>query len=149
MHVVTALAASWRKKTAIVKAPQARGALFFSSVVICAFIAIHVNTFRFGPGVKDGYSQGNVRDLAKLQREVFSDPTQLLFYLFSLCAIGIHVWLGWTKAVPKLEGLPKEHREWATIIGQVMTVALVIGFSLGPLHAYSSSHSQAAVVPEL
>ena len=39
----------------------------------------------------------------------------------------------------KLEGLPKEHRPNALLIGQAMTIAVVVGFSVGPLYAIATS----------
>ena len=53
--------------------------------------------------------------------------------------MGMHIWLGWSKAVIKLEGLPKEHRPNALLIGQAMTIAVVVGFTLGPLYAVATS----------
>merc|ERR1712196_582609 len=95
--------------------------------------------FRFGPGVTEGYTATlqdgtNVRDLARLQKDLFSDPKQVAFYIIALAVIGIHVWLGWSKAVLKLEGLPKKFHPSALMMGHVMTVGVVVGFSAGPLY---------------
>ena len=54
VHMVTALAASWRKRNAIMKAPFGSGLLLMTSIAACAFVAVHVKTFRFGPGIEDG-----------------------------------------------------------------------------------------------
>ena len=104
------------------------------------FVVVHTLQFRFGPSIESGYSivleGGSVRDLARLQREVFKDPLQVGFYVVLVCAIGAHVWMGWRKAVPKLQGLDPWHRAGAVLIGQLMTLALVVGFNLGPLYAF-------------
>ena len=63
----------------------------------------------------------------------------MVFYILAICAMGVHIWLGWSKAVIKLEGLPKEHRANALLIGQAMTIAVVVGFSVGPLYAVATS----------
>eukprot|EP00656_Telonema_subtile_P008322 TRINITY_DN13896_c0_g1_i1.p1 TRINITY_DN13896_c0_g1~~TRINITY_DN13896_c0_g1_i1.p1 ORF type:complete len:273 (-),score=73.79 TRINITY_DN13896_c0_g1_i1:147-965(-) len=137
VHGFTALAASWRKKATITKAPWSSGKLFLTSLLVSVFAVVHVKQFRFGPAIAEGYAttvEGTrVRDLARLQREVLSDPVQVGIYLASLCAIGAHVWFGWAKAVPKLQGLAKEHRASALLIGQVLTVVVVAGLALGPL----------------
>eukprot|EP00658_Telonema_sp_P-2_P040208 TRINITY_DN28760_c0_g1_i2.p1 TRINITY_DN28760_c0_g1~~TRINITY_DN28760_c0_g1_i2.p1 ORF type:complete len:583 (+),score=141.42 TRINITY_DN28760_c0_g1_i2:198-1946(+) len=144
VHAATAAAASWRKRKSISKEPFKSGKLLFTSALVTAFVFVHVRQFRFGPGIGEGYvvagADGvHVRDLARLQHETLSDPAQVGFYLLSLCAVGAHVWFGWSKAVPKLVGLPKEHRGAALSIGQGMTVLMVVGFALGPLYTLAQA----------
>ena len=140
VHAITAMMASWTKRAMIKKSPYANGKLLATAVIVLGFMVVHVLQFRFGPGVNEGYTSTlddgtNVRDLARLQKDLFSDPKQVAFYILALVAIGAHVWLGWNKAVLKLEGLPKKLHPTALMIGHVMTAGVVVGFSTGPLYA--------------
>ena len=51
---------------------------------------------------------GPVRDLHRLQMEVFASAPKVSWYLLAVAALGVHLWSGWSKSVLKF-GLPKEY----------------------------------------
>ena len=108
---------------------QARLAL--SGMLFSVFIVLHVSTFRFGTWYTTIIDGVEVRDLWKLQREVFSSKSTVVFYVCSVAVIACHLLWGWQKTVRKPQGLgrllPKEAHPMAETIGNVLTVGLTVG----------------------
>ena len=56
--------------------------LALSGAVVLIFLLLHVRTFRFGPWYTTVVDGKQVRDLWRLQKEVFSDPKQVTLPLY-------------------------------------------------------------------
>jgi hypothetical protein len=74
-----------------------------------------------------------MRDLYKLELEVFSDPKQVAWYTAWYTAavgmLGLHLWLGWSKTIYKM-GLPKAYVKPADCIGHALLAPLTIVYYL-------------------
>jgi len=131
LHVFSGMNFSWRKRKFINKAPLKNGKLFLSSLLVLAFIVLHLKTFRFCPwddnfmvSAADGTKMLN---LYKLELETFKNPLQVGFYIASIIALGIHLWNGWSKAVLKMD-IEKDNRESFIQIGHNLIWPLCLGF---------------------
>ena len=117
-----------------------------TGVVVGAFILVHLLDFRFGNEyVVDGelksmkknpwqpYFGGekevkNVRDLYRLQKEIFSDPKRVAFYVSSMVALAYHLKYGFNRL--QLKVIPKESRSVGKRWIPLFIDALAVGFAV-------------------
>jgi L-lactate dehydrogenase (cytochrome) len=111
----------------------ATGKLFYSSLLVVAFLVLHLKSFRFGAVYYTKVAGEQVRDLFRLEKEVFADPLQVAFYALSMGALGYHLSLGWPKAVRKM-GLPKNFVAPADALGRALIWPLMVGFASTPVY---------------
>ena len=130
-HVLTASYFTFNKARYISKKPIKNGKLAITGTILSVFLVLHLKTFRF----TRGFSGGSHNDLYQLQKEIFRDGKQVLFYLAAIGSVGIHLWYGWTKAVLKMDQ-PKKAREPFTVIGHLFIWPLLFGFALVPIYMY-------------
>jgi L-lactate dehydrogenase (cytochrome) len=123
--------------------------LALTGIVITAFIGLHLWTFKYGKDYQTKGAAGGplagieMRDLYKLEMEVFSDPKQVVWYVGAVAILGIHLWLGWSKTIYKM-GLPKNYIKIADWIGHALILPLTIGFISTPIYVYYLSHQAAS-----
>ena len=77
LHVLVGTYLTFKKKNMTIN----KGFFLFTGFVLLAFICSHLYTFKFGP---DYRTKEGVRDLFKLEQEVFSDPKQVAWYVVPL-----------------------------------------------------------------
>ena len=123
---------------------QAR--LAVSGVIVLAFVVLHVLTFRFGKWYTATVDGVEVRDLWRLQKEVFSSLPVVVFYEVSVMALCSHLLWGWTKAVKKPTGLgahlPKEAQPAAEAIGNLLAYAVTLAYMAVPIYTYLVVHGR-------
>lgn len=138
IHGGIGLFLTYKKRKLILKGPIKYGKLFLTSIVVTAFTVLHLQAFRFGPHYNTTTADGTqVRDLWKLELDLFSDPFQVLFYVFSVVVIGVHLWYGWPKTVPKMNGIDNERDEKPFVaIGRFLIIPLCIGFAICPIYGW-------------
>lgn len=86
--------------------PSHRGLAAVSMIVtgplLLLFLVWHLKTFRFGPGIAQGYVteyQGEmIRDLHQLVAEVFQNPWYVLLYVSAIMFLGLHLRHGFASA---------------------------------------------------
>merc|ERR1719262_1510296 len=78
-----------------------------------------------------------VRDIYRMEFEVFSSLGWCLFYLSAVTIFSTHMCLGWQKVVPApaLE-IPKRHHAKAVHIGYVMTAFIAFIYLTFPIYGY-------------
>lgn len=156
VHGVVALYLSWGKRKFISKKPWQNGKLLLTSILVTAFAVVHVRSFRFGPTHSsatgkpfvhalpaDGMAQDmlgiggqEVVDLYSMCLEVFASPLQIVFYLASVAAVGVHLSVGWTKTVNRMVGLAdqkpetKAQKQAIDVLGRALVWPLCGGFML-------------------
>jgi len=109
-----------------------KGFFIFTGFLLLGFIVTHLMTFKFGT---DYRTKEGVRDLFKLEQEVFSDPKQVAWYVLSCGVLSWHLWRGWEAAVWRMDLLKenKETREAGKAIGHFLIVPLTVGFISTPI----------------
>ena len=122
--------------------------LILSGLIFLVFVTLHVLTFRFGPWYQTLIDGHEVRDLWRLQMEVFANPTVVVFYEVSILTIGAHLLWGWQKTVRKPVGLggylSKDAQPVAEMIGNVLTVGLTIAYGSLPIYTYLQTRKEMA-----
>lgn len=114
--------------------------LALSGTIISVFVVTHVITFRFGKWYTTTLDGVEVRDLWRLQLEVFSKPSTVVFYVASVLVLGAHLLWGWPKTVRKPQGLapylPKVALPMAEAIGKLLTISLILAYVTLPIYTY-------------
>mgnify|MGYP003976278347 CR=1 FL=1 len=136
--------------------------LSFTGTIILAFLIIHLYDFRFGkeyeaPKLKSmlknpwyellGYGEKNVtfvRDLYRIQMEVFKDVYHCIFYIACMYFLSIHLKHGWDRANIRI--IPKEHRSNTKMIINLGFDFLCLLFALTVACSYLSIHGYMSVV---
>ncbi len=114
--------------------------MIYTGIVIAVFIIIHIITFKYGPGIDEGYVSNingtQVRDLYRLVVETFSKPGYVIWYVAAMIFLGFHLrhafWsafqsMGWTN--PKF--LPILY-----VAGVILAILMAMGFIIIPIWIY-------------
>lgn len=128
------------RRWARTKNPASRKSLASTSMIVSGlvtllFVVTHLATFKFGPVYASATDPG-VRDLYRLQTEIFSSFGYVAFYMVCMSVIFLHLWHGLGSAAQSL-GL--EHKGWmarAWLAGQVLAGLIAGGFFVLPLYTF-------------
>jgi hypothetical protein len=132
LHAGAGLVLTFRKRRAFV----ARGGptpwlLLLTGLASGAFLVVHVLDFRFAHGVGRLVAG---RDLhARAVQLLAGRPGRAALYAAGCCAVCVHVWVGWAKAVHKI-GMPQSCVAPALALGRTATLALAAGFCVVVAH---------------
>ncbi|MGE0043625.1 MAG: succinate dehydrogenase cytochrome b subunit [Vicinamibacterales bacterium] len=113
---------SWSSTTMIV-----------TGTITLLFVVSHLATFKFGAYYE---TPEGIRDLYRLQLEIFHQPAYVAFYLASMAVIFFHLWHGRASAAQSL-GL--DHPQWTPrilVVGRVLAIVIAGGFFLLPIYTY-------------
>merc|ERR1712183_222167 len=139
--------------------------LAISGVCLLAFLIIHLFQFRFGEtnnyklcpppyyinlsGIlsldlfwtsENGCKLVNVRDIYRLEYDLFKSGGWVLFYLSSVSIFAVHMCLGWAKAVPAPHlDIPKRYRNKAIHVGFLTTAFIALMYMSLPIFCYLTS----------
>ena len=92
------------RRWARTKNPKSRKSVASSTMILTGtvtalFVVTHLATFKFGPYYE---SPDGIRDLYRLQLQVFSSPAYVAFYLVAMGVIFFHLWHGLSSAAQSL-----------------------------------------------
>ena len=126
------------KKWAKTKNPASRKSLASTTMILTGtitllFVVSHLATFKFGTYYE---SPAGIRDLYRLQLEIFSHPGYVAFYLVAMSVIFFHLWHGLSSAAQSL-GL--DHPNWTPrilVLGRLLTVVIAGGFFVLPIATF-------------
>merc|ERR1719482_1331255 len=134
--------------------------LAFSGALLLTYMTIHLFQFRFGDTEPymlrpppyfinfEGILQLQlfwtsdtsiapvpVRDIYKLEFEIFKSSSWCLFYIMSVVVFCIHMCLGWAKAVPAPSlGIPKTYHRQVTNIGYILCAVIALIYMSFPIY---------------
>jgi len=78
-----------------------------------------------------------VRDIYRLEFEIFKSFGWCFFYVASVIIFSTHMFLGWQKVVPAPSlDIPKRYHSKATHIGYIMTMAIAVVYISFPVYAH-------------
>lgn len=131
------------RRWAKTKNPKSRKSLASSTMIVTGtimalFVVTHLSSFKFGTYYE---TPSGIRDLYRLQLEIFSNPAYVVFYLVSMAIIFSHLWHGLLSAA---QSLGVNHPEWTprvTVLGRLLAVAIGGGFFLIPIYTFILSRS--------
>jgi succinate dehydrogenase / fumarate reductase cytochrome b subunit len=111
----------------------ASSTMIATGITILAFVVLHLRAFKFGAWYEGA---GGIRDLYRLQLEIFSSPGYVAFYMLSMVLIGFHLWHG----VPSfVQSLGFDHPTYTPRVlwgGRAVAVVIAGGFFFLPLYTY-------------
>jgi succinate dehydrogenase / fumarate reductase cytochrome b subunit len=111
----------------------ASSTMILSGVWLLVFVVLHVWAFRFG---LDYETADGVRDLYRVEMEIFSNPLTVLFYVVSMCVVGSHLWHGGSSA---FQSLGADNPKWTPrLMAATKVFAFVVagGFIVIAVWAY-------------
>ncbi|MFQ5636767.1 MAG: succinate dehydrogenase cytochrome b subunit [bacterium] len=133
-------------KTAAAGGPSkknlASSTMIYTGVALFIFLVIHLKTFKYGPGIEEGYvaqvevSGEQVRDLHKLVVDVFQHPGYVIGYVAVMLFLGFHLRHGFWSA---FQSLGVNHPRVTPLIyslGLLVAAVLGVGFLLIPIWIY-------------
>merc|ERR1712194_47235 len=93
---------------------------------------------------------GEVRDIYRMEFEVFQSLGWVCFYLASVVIFSTHMCLGWQKVVPAPSlDIPKRYHSKAIHVGYVMTAFIALIYASFPLYTHIFPMSDGAISPEV
>lgn len=112
--------------------------MIFSGTVIFIFVLIHLFQFKYGPEylVEQGAVDAHVRDLYRLEVEVFSNILNVVFYVLAMIVVGSHLWHGFWSGFQSLGANHPKYTPVLITIGKVLTVVIAGGFVFLPIWAF-------------
>eukprot|EP00928_Gymnodinium_smaydae_P038637 TRINITY_DN2660_c0_g1_i3.p2 TRINITY_DN2660_c0_g1~~TRINITY_DN2660_c0_g1_i3.p2 ORF type:complete len:487 (+),score=145.61 TRINITY_DN2660_c0_g1_i3:216-1463(+) len=161
LHVFVALKRTWDISINYTIA-SGKMNLAISGIALLTFMSIHLFQFRFGEtepytlcpppylinvqGLltlslfwvgNEGCEKVQVRDIYRMEFEIFKSFGWVLFYLAAVTIFSTHMCLGWQKAVPAPAlDIPKRYHAKATHIGYIMTAFIALIYASFPIYGY-------------
>lgn len=125
---------AWAKS----KSPKSRKSVASTTMIVTGlitllFVVTHLGTFKFGTYYE---TESGLRDLYRLQLEIFSSPGYVAFYMACMAVIFLHLWHGLTSAA---QSLGVDHPQWTPrilVAGRILAVVLAGGFFVLPLYTF-------------
>ncbi len=120
------------------KNPRSRKSLSSTTMILTGtltllFVITHLITFKFGTHYE---TSGGVRDLYRLQLEVFSSPAYVAFYLVCMSVILFHLWHGVSSAAQSLGINSPQWTPRIVALGRVVSVLIAGGFFIIPIYTF-------------
>merc|ERR1712087_912218 len=150
--------------------------LAITGIALFTFMTVHLFQFRFGetqlftlcsPGYLinfetllelklnlfwvdyPGCVKSEVRDIYRLEFEVFQSAGWCAFYILSVCIFATHMALGWKKLVPaSAMGIPMAHHQKATYIGYIITAVIAAIYVSFPVYTHLPPMVGGSMSPE-
>ncbi len=114
--------------------------MIWTGAVILVFTIVHLRTFKYGPGIEQGYVTTvhgvPVRDLYRLVVERFGHPGYVSFYVACMFLLGLHLRHGIWSA---FQSLGAHHPRWTPLIyvaGAFTAAILALGYLAIPVWIY-------------
>jgi len=128
-----------KRKWAKSKNPASRKSIASSTMIVTGtvtllFVVSHLLTFKFGAHYPSDVA--GVRDLYRLQAEVFSNPVYVAFYLVAMAIILFHLWHGVSSAMQSFGVNSPTWTPRILVIGRGLAVILGLGFAILPVYTF-------------
>ena len=153
IHMVTAIAVTWgnwKARPGGYELSKDQGdpsrmtlsskTMIWTGLVLLVFLIVHLITFKYGPGVAEGYVSEidgePVRDLHRLVVEWFNNGIYVAYYVISMGLLGFHLRHGFWSAFQSLGGFHPRLTPWIYTLGVVAGIVLAVGFLGLPLWFY-------------
>merc|ERR1712117_462936 len=175
LHVFVALKRTWDISLSY-SVGSGKLNLAITGIALLTFMTVHLFQFRFGETQPfklcppnyyvnlatllhlrlnlfwvnyPGCATAEVRDIYRLEFEVFQSVGWCAFYLISVGIFATHMALGWAKVVPAAAmGIPKGHQRKATIIGYIITLVIAAIYVSFPIYTHFTPMSGGSITPE-
>ena len=116
--------------------------MIITGIVLLVFLVVHLNSFKFGPGIAEGYEvdlDGTpVRDLKRLMTEKFQHPLYAFGYPLAILLLGYHLRHGFWSAFQSIGWITPKISGTVYTIGVAVAALIALGFAVVPLYIYFS-----------
>lgn len=116
--------------------------MIFTGIVLLVFLVIHLKSFKFGPGMAEGYVADldgtPVRDLKRLMTEKFQQPLYAFGYPLAILLLGYHLRHGFWSAFQSIGWMTPRISGAVYAVGVAVAALVAIGFTVVPLYIYFS-----------
>ena len=125
-----------------VKQKTGRGATFASStmpytgLLILVFMILHLIQFKFGPEYTITHSGVEMRDIYRTVVEYFQSPLSVLWYIFCMVGLGIHVSHGFWSAFQSIGFWHPKYTCLLKCLAKLFAVVVTLGYSALPIYCY-------------
>jgi succinate dehydrogenase / fumarate reductase cytochrome b subunit len=114
--------------------------MIWTGLVIGLFATLHVITFKYGPGMEQGYvtvvNGVQMRDLYRLVIEVFSNKWNVIWYVGAMIFLGFHLRHAFWSAFQSLGANNPRLTPVFYGAGLALAVLLALGFLILPIFIY-------------
>lgn len=125
---------AWAKtKNGVSRKSWSSTTMILTGTITLLFVVTHLMTFKFGTVYT---TPEGIRDIYRLQVEVFSDPLYVTFYLVAMFIIFSHLWHGLTSAA---QSLGAAHPQWTPrvlVAGRLLSAVIAGGFFIIPIFTF-------------
>jgi succinate dehydrogenase / fumarate reductase cytochrome b subunit len=113
----------------------ASSTMIFSGLAVILFVIIHVKQFKYGAWYLTTTTPA-VRDLARLEIEVFRQPLWVAFYAICTIVVGLHLWHGIASGFQSIGFDHPVYTRRLTTIGIVLAIIIGGGLAFIPVWVY-------------
>jgi succinate dehydrogenase / fumarate reductase cytochrome b subunit len=114
--------------------------MIWTGAFLLVFTVVHLKTFKFGPGIEQGYVATvhgtEMRDLYRLVSERFQQAGYVAFYVVSMVFLGMHLRHGFWSAFQSLGIQGRRLTDWLYRFGLALAVVLAAGYLVIPVWMY-------------
>jgi succinate dehydrogenase / fumarate reductase, cytochrome b subunit len=126
------------RRWARTKNPRSRKSLGSSTMIVTGtivllFVITHLSSFKFGTYYE---TADGIRDLYRLQLEIFSSVGYVVFYLIAMSVIFFHLWHGISSAAQSLGVSHAAGSPGVFVLGRVLAVVIAGGFFIIPIYTF-------------
>lgn len=131
-----------RPEKYFMKVNTGRGSTFasatmpYTGMLILIFLGLHLWNFKFGPVYYATYDGLEVRDLYRTVVEYFQSPLNVVWYVFAMIALGIHLSHGFWSAFQSLGFNHPKYNCTLRCAAKVFAVVISLGYIALPIWAY-------------
>ena len=115
--------------------------MIITGIVLLVFTVIHLLSFKFGPGVTEGYISTlddgtQIRDLKRLVTDRFQSPVYAFGYTAVMLLLGFHLRHGFWSMLQSLGAMNPRLTPVIYTIGTIFAILVAVGFLALPLYIY-------------
>ena len=153
LHIITAVSVWWNKQTARPVDYKKSGSagppsrktfssetMIYSGLIIFIFTVLHILTFKYGPGIEEGYIMTVngvvIRDLFQRGIDVFSKPGYVIWYVFGMIVLFFHLRHGFWSAFQSLGANHPRYLPIINTVGVLFAIIMGFGFLIIPVVIY-------------
>ena len=108
--------------------------MIWTGLLTLVFVGVHLQQFKFGPWYEIG--DPPVRDLYRIEADVFTSPIWVGVYVFCMILIGLHLRHGISSAFQSLGADHPVYTKRLVAAGTVLAVLIAGGFAIIPIWIY-------------
>jgi len=128
---------AWAKtKNSVSRKSWSSTTMIVTGTITLLFVVTHLMTFKFGTVYT---TAEGIRDIYRLQVEIFSSPVYVTFYLVAMFIIFSHLWHGLSSAA---QSMGVDHPAWTPrilVAGRLLSAAIAGGFFIIPIFTFFAS----------